>query len=82
LVEACIVALSHPRAARLVFGMSPAVVDAITGLAASEIDSIVSTHTANVQLRWADNLIFWRNGAEEKMAEVRLHCLQLLGNWN
>lgn len=83
------IALSHPRAARLVFGMAPAVVEAITGLAASEIDSVVLKHAAHLQLRWADNPVFWRNlliaatdGTEEDMEYVRLHCLQLLGNWN
>jgi hypothetical protein len=89
LVEACVIALSHPRAARLVFGMAPAVVEAMTGLRASEIDSIVLTHAAELRLRCADNLVFWKNllnaatdGTEEEMAEVRLHCLQLLGNSN
>jgi hypothetical protein len=87
LVEACVIALSHPRAARLVFGMAPGVIAAFTALQASEIDSIVLTHSVELQLRWADNRIFWKNlllaataGADVKMAEVRLHCLQLLGN--
>ena len=88
LVEACVIALSHPRAARLVFGMAPAVVEAMTGLRASEIDSIVLTHAAELRLRWADNLVFWKNlllaatdGTDGDITQVRLHCLQLLGNW-
>jgi hypothetical protein len=34
-------------------------------------------------------LVFWKNlltaateGSEDRIAGVRLHCLQLLGNWN
>jgi len=87
LVESCVIARSHPRAARLAFGMSPAVIAAIAELPASEIDSIAVTYSGELQLRWADNLVFWRNllvaaidGPEKDMAEVRLHCLQLLGS--
>jgi hypothetical protein len=87
LVEACVVARSHPRAARLVFGMSAGVVAAVADLSASQIDSIALNLAGDLQLRWADNLIFWKNlllaavgGTEQQMAEVRLHSLQLLGN--
>ena len=87
LLEACVIARSHPSAARLVLGMSPPVVAAISDLQASEIDSIAVTYARDLQLRWSDNLIFWRNlllaavgGSEAEIAAVRLHSLQLLAN--
>ncbi len=87
LLEACVIARLHPRAARLVFDMSPAVVTIVSHLPASEIDSIAATYAGDLQLRWADNPIFWKNllvaatdGIETQMTEVRLHSLQLLGS--
>jgi hypothetical protein len=87
LVEACVIARSDPRAARLVFGMSAGVLAVIADLPASQIDSIALTNAGDLQLRWAHNLIFWKNllsaaldGDETEMAAVRLHSLQLLGS--
>jgi hypothetical protein len=89
LVEACVVARLHPRAARLVFGMSAGVVAGVADLSASQIDSIALNLAGDLQLRWADNLIFWKNllfaaldGTEQQMADARLHSLQLLGSYS
>jgi hypothetical protein len=86
LVEACVIVRSHPRAARLVFGMSAGVVATITDLQASQIESVAVTYSSQMKLRWTDNLIFWKNllsaaveGADDDLAAVRLHSLQLLG---
>jgi hypothetical protein len=87
LVEACVIARLHPHAARLAFDMSPAVVTTVAQLPASEIDFIVMEHAGDLQLRWSDNAVFWKNlliaaieGTAMQMEEVRLHSLQLLGS--
>jgi hypothetical protein len=86
LVEACVIVRSHPRAARLVFAMSESVVATFGKLSASEIDSIALNHHVELQLRWADNLTYWKHlltaaveGPFEELSAVRVHTLQLLG---
>jgi hypothetical protein len=87
LMEAWAIGRSNPQAARLVFGMYPAVVAAIVELQASDIDSIAVTYAGNLQLRWADNAVFWKNlllaalgDSDDAVAAVHMHSLQLLGN--
>jgi len=85
LVEACITSRSSPLAAKLVFGLKSAVLEVIADLPSSEIDRIAITHHDELQLRWADDAVFWRNllqaaiaGSDDDIAAVHMHSLQLL----
>jgi hypothetical protein len=85
LLEACITARSSPLAAKLVFGLRSDVLEVVAGLQSSEIDHIATTHHEELQLRWADNQVFWRSllqaalsGSDEDIAAVHMHSLQLL----
>jgi hypothetical protein len=85
LVEACITSRSSPLAAKLAFGLKSAVLEVIAVLPSSEIDRIASTHHDELQLRWADDAVFWRNllhaaisGSDDDIAAVHMHSLQLL----
>jgi hypothetical protein len=85
LVEACITSRSSPLAAKLVFGLNSRVLELIADLQSSEIDQIATTHHDELQLRWADDVVFWRNllqvaisGSDDDIAAVHMHSLQLL----
>lgn len=87
LVEVCVVALSSPRTARIVFGMAPEVIEIIRTLRASEIDAIATRYADELQLRWADNLVYWKNllsaalsNDEDAVLACHVQTLQLLGN--
>ena len=87
LVEACIISRSSPLAAKLVFGLKSHVLELVADLQASEIDHIATSHHDDLQLRWADDAVFWRNllqaaisGSEDDIAAVHMHSLQLLEN--
>ena len=85
LVEACITSRSSPLAAKLVFGLKPSVLEVIADLPSSEIDRIAISHQDELQLRWAQDAVFWRNllqaaisGSDDDIAAVHMHSLQLL----
>ena len=85
LVEACITSRSSPLAAKLVFGLKPSVLEVIADLPSSEIDRIAISHHDELQLRWPDDVVFWRNllqaaisGSDDDIAAVHMHSLQLL----
>jgi hypothetical protein len=85
LVEACITARSSPLAAKLAFGLKSRVLEVIADLSSSEIDRIAISHQDELQLRWAQDAVFWRNllqaaisGSDEDIAAVHMHSLQLL----
>jgi hypothetical protein len=85
LVEACIISRSSPLAAKLVFGSKSQVLDIVADLQSSDIDRIATCHYDELQLRWADDAVFWRNllqaaisGSEDDIAAVHMHSLQLL----
>jgi hypothetical protein len=84
-VEACITSRSSPLAAKLVFGLNSRVLELLADLPSSEIDRIATGHHEELQLRWADDAVFWRNllqaaisGSEDDIAAVHMHSLQLL----
>jgi hypothetical protein len=85
LVEACITSRSSPLAAKLGFGLKSQVLGVIADLQSSDIDRIATIHNDELQLRWADDAVFWRNllraaisGSEDDIAAVHMHSLQLL----
>lgn len=85
LVEACITSRSSPLAAKLVFGMKSQALELIAEMQSVEIDRIASSHHEELQLRWADDQVFWRNllqaaisGSDDDIAAVHMHSLQLL----
>jgi hypothetical protein len=85
LVEACITSRSSPLAAKLAFGLKSRVLEVIADLPSSEIDRIAISHHDELQLRWADDAVFWRNllqaaisGSDDDIAAVHMHSLQLL----
>ena len=85
LVEACITSRSSPLAAKLGFGLNSRVLEVIADLQSSEIDHIATSHHDELQLRWADDAVFWRNllraassGSDDDIAAVHMHSLQLL----
>jgi hypothetical protein len=85
LVETCITSRSSPLAAKLVFGLKSGVLEVIADLSSSEIDRIATGHHDELQLRWADDAVFWRNllhaaisGSDDEIAAVHMHSLQLL----
>jgi hypothetical protein len=87
LMQACIIAHKSPEAARLCFGISSPVVEVIANLTGSEIELLTAEHAEELQLRWADNTVFWKNlleaalgDSEEAVGAVHMHCLQLLGS--
>ena len=86
LIETWSAARSVTRAVSLVFGLTPAVCEAIASLKVSAIDRIVLEHAHLLRPRWAENLEFWRRlleasiaADEEVLAELHRYCLQLLG---
>jgi hypothetical protein len=87
LTEAWSIGRSTPRAANLLFGMTPAVVTTIAGLAPSDLGRIAGQITPQLRLRWLDKPIFWKNllaaacgKDDEVLVGVHLHALQLLGS--
>lgn len=87
LVEVCVVALSSPRTARIVFGMAPEVIEIMRTLRASEIDAIATNYANELQLRWADNLVYWKNllsaalsNDDDAVLAIHVQTLQLIGN--
>jgi len=85
LIEACFTSRSSPLAAKLVFGLKSGVLEVIADLQSSEIDRIATSHHDELQLRWADDAVFWRNllqaaisGSDDDIAAVHMHSLQLL----
>jgi hypothetical protein len=86
LTEARSGARSQPHAARLAFGMSAFVSNAVANLSAADIDHIANKHGGQLRPRWDDRASFWRQLLEaavgndpKALAKVHLHCLQLLG---
>lgn len=59
LMEAWSIGRRMPQVARLLFGMSPAVVQAITQLSMRDIERVAHEHACALRPRWEDNRIFW-----------------------
>ncbi len=87
LMEAWSLSRRMPQAARLLFGMSPTVVQVLTQLSMREIETVVHEHACALRPRWEDSRSFWAGllravtGADpEALTDVHLHCLALLGS--
>ena len=87
LMEARTTIVAEPRAARLVFGMTPIVAMSIAALTSVDIDVIAARHAQDLRPRWADRRVFWQNlllaalGEDDAaLSDVHLHSFQLLGS--
>ena len=87
LLEAWSVARVNPRAACVLFGMSPGVAQVIAGLSAPGVNRIVDEYATLVRPRWEESRTFWLRFLEALTADdegalthVHLHALQLLGS--
>jgi hypothetical protein len=86
LAEAWRMARSTPRAASLLFGMAPAVSEAIAKLSVPDVDRIVSEHAKHLRPRWEESRTFWSRllqaaigTDDDALTGVHLHSLGLLG---
>jgi hypothetical protein len=87
LLEAWTLGRTMPRALNLLFGMASEVTAAIVQLAAPDIDRIAVEEARHLKARWPESRNFWTGllqaaiGADNQaLANVHLHCLQLLGS--
>jgi hypothetical protein len=86
LLEAWSAARSTSQVASLVFGMAPEVTALIARLSPRDIDRVVVQEIHEMRPRWENRPIFWKElfhaatrTDDESLANVHLHCLQLLG---
>jgi hypothetical protein len=86
LLEAWSAARSLSSVSSLVFGMAPQVTTLIAGLSPRDMDHLVVHEIQELRPRWEDRPMFWKelfDAASEMddqiLANVHLHCLQLLG---
>jgi hypothetical protein len=86
LMEAWSIGRSMPSAANLLFGMAPSVSEAIASLSVAEVDRVVADHARCLRPRWEESRPFWSQLLEavlgsgnDALADVHLHCLQLVG---
>jgi hypothetical protein len=87
LMQAWTIGRSMPRALNLVFGMVLEVTTVITQMGPLDIDRIASEEGRNLKARWPESRSFWKGLLEaaigtddQALANVHLHCLQLLGS--
>jgi hypothetical protein len=86
LLEAWSAARSMSQVSSLVFGMAPEVTTLIARLSPRDIDHVVVHEIQELRPRWENRPMFWKelfDAATEMddqiLANVHLHCLQLLG---
>lgn len=86
LMEAWRIARSVPRVACVVFGTTPDVAAAVSRMAPSDIDRIVTAYAVGVRPRWGERRGFWTGllsaavGTDDQaLANMHLYALQLLG---
>lgn len=86
LLEAWSASRSMPPVSSLVFGMAPDVTTMIARLSPRELDRVVVHEIEHLGPRWANRPMFWRELLQaaaqlddQMLANVHLHCLQLLG---
>ena len=86
LLEAWSAARSLPQVSSLVFGMAPEVTTLIAGLSPPDLDRVVAQEIQEMRPRWENRPLFWKElfhaatqMDDESLANVHLHCLQLLG---
>jgi len=86
LLEAWSAARAMPPVSSLVFGMAPEVSALIARLSPRDLDRVVVQEIQDLRPRWENRPIFWRElfhaatqMDDQILANVHLHCLQLLG---
>jgi len=87
LLEAWTIGRTMPRALNLLFGMASPVAATIVQLAAADIDRIAIDEARHLKPRWPESRSFWKglleaaiDSDDQALANVHLHCLQLLGS--
>lgn len=87
LMDAWTIGRTMPRALNLIFGMASTVSAEIAQLGAPEIDRIATQDARHLKARWPESRSFWKGLLEaaigtddQALANVHLHCLQLLGS--
>lgn len=87
LMEAWTIGRAMPRALNLLFGMASEVTATIVQLGAPDIDRIAVEEARHLKPRWPESRNFWKGlleaaiGTDDRaLANVHLHCLQLLGS--
>jgi hypothetical protein len=87
LMDAWTIGRTMPRALNLIFGMASPVTATIVQLGVPEIDRIAIEEGRRLRARWPESCSFWRallraalGTDDQTLANVHLHCLQLLGS--
>jgi hypothetical protein len=86
LIEAWSAARSRSSILSLVFGMTPEVSRLMTELSPAELERVVASDIQALKPRWENRRGFWKellraasDSDDQTLANVNLHCLQLLG---
>jgi hypothetical protein len=86
LLEAWSATRSLSHVSSLVFGMAPEVATLISRLSPRDLDRVVVQEIQEMRPRWENRSMFWTElfhaatqTDDESLANVHLHCLQLLG---
>jgi hypothetical protein len=86
LLEAWSAARSMSHVSSLVFGMAPEVTTLIARLSPRDLDRVVVHESKELRPRWENRPMFWKElfqaaaqMDDQILANVHLHCLQLLG---
>jgi len=87
LIDAWTMGRTMPRALNLVFGMAPPVLTMILQMGPPELERIAVEEAPRLKTRWPESRSFWKGLLEaaigtddQALANVHLHCLQLLGS--
>jgi len=87
LMDARTIGRTMPRALNLIFGMASPVTATIIQMGVPEIDRIAAEEGRHLKARWSESRSFWKGllraaiGTDDQaLANVHLHCLQLLGS--
>jgi hypothetical protein len=87
LMDAWTVGRTMPRALHLIFGMASPVTATIAQMGVAEIDRIAIEEGGRLRVRWPESRGFWKallraavGTDDQALANVHLHCLQLLGS--
>ncbi len=87
LMDARTIGRTMPRALNLIFGMVSPVTATIIQMGVPEIDRIAVEEGRHLKARWSESRSFWKGllqasiGTDDQaLANVHLHCLQLLGS--
>jgi hypothetical protein len=87
LMDALTIGRTMPRALNLIFGMAPPVTATLAQMGPTEIDRIALEEARHLKARWPESRSFWKGLLEaaigtddQALANVHLHCLQLLGS--